>query len=381
MYRLTGYVLKSLWRHRARTALTVSGAAVAMLVYCFVASVQAGLEDLTATEASRRTLVVFQENRFCPASSRLPEDYVRQIAALPGVSHVLPVQVWTNNCRASLDIVVFNGLLPDQLQTARPLQLVSGSLESFQQRTDAAIVGRQLAARRGLSTGDQFSIGELSVHVAGIFKSTVPAEENLVFTSLQFLQLAPGIDAAGLVTQIEVQLDASADPDAMARLIDSKLAAGPVRTTTRSQGAFQTGTLGDLVDLIGFAHWLGYGCLGLVLALVATTTVMSVQDRIREHAVLQVIGVRPAGVFQLVVAESLILCATGGSLGAAMALLVLGSGRLAIGAEGVTIAFLPSWRMAFQALAISAGLGLLAGLPSAFQAATTPVVDALKEGA
>lgn len=381
MFRLAGYVLKTLWRHRARTALTVSGAAVAMLVYCFVAAVQTGLEDLTATEASRRTLVVFQENRFCPASSRLPEDYLRQIAILPGVKDVLPVQVWTNNCRASLDIVVFNGLPPDQLTAARPISIVSGSLDAFRQRTDGALVGRQLAARRGLKTDDQFSIGELSVHIAGVFQSAAPAEENLVFTSLQFLQLAPGVDSAGLVTQIEVTLDETADPEATARLIDAKLGAGPVRTTTRTQGAFQAGTLGDLVDLIGFAHWLGYGCLGLVLALVATTTVMSVQDRIREHAVLQVIGVRPAGVFQLVVAESLLLCAAGGMLGALIALIVLASGRLAIGAEGVTIAFLPSWSMAIRAVGIAAALGVLAGLPSALQAATTPVVDALKEGA
>jgi putative ABC transport system permease protein len=379
VFRLTGYVLKSLWRHRARTALTVSGAAVAMLVYCFVASVQAGLENLTATESSRRTLVVFQENRFCPASSRLPEDYVRQIAALPGVERVVPVQVWTNNCRASLDIVVFNGLPADQLRSARSINLVSGSLDSYQQRSDAALVGRQLAARRGLKTGDQFSIGELSVHVAGVFQSAVRAEENLAFTSLQFLQLAPGVNAAGVVTQLEVALDANADPEAMSRLIDSKLSAGPVRTTTRSQGAFQTGTLGDLVDLIGFAHWLGYGCLGLVLALVATTTVMSVQDRIREHAVLQVIGVRPSGVLRLVLAESLVLCVAGGSLGAAVALLVLGSGRLAVGAEGVTIAFAASWGLGLQALLISAGLGLLAGLPSALQAAGTPILTALRE--
>jgi putative ABC transport system permease protein len=350
-----------------------------MLVYCFVASVQAGLENLTATESSRRTLVVFQENRFCPASSRLPEDYVRQIAALPGVERVVPVQVWTNNCRASLDIVVFNGLPADQLRSARSINLVSGSLDSYQQRSDAALVGRQLAARRGLKTGDQFSIGELSVHVAGVFQSAVRAEENLAFTSLQFLQLAPGVNAAGVVTQLEVALDANADPEAMSRLIDSKLSAGPVRTTTRSQGAFQTGTLGDLVDLIGFAHWLGYGCLGLVLALVATTTVMSVQDRIREHAVLQVIGVRPSGVLRLVLAESLVLCVAGGSLGAAVALLVLGSGRLAVGAEGVTIAFAASWGLGLQALLISAGLGLLAGLPSALQAAGTPILTALRE--
>ncbi len=44
---MIGYVLKTLLRHRARTLLTVTGSAVAMFVFCFVGSVQEGLERLT----------------------------------------------------------------------------------------------------------------------------------------------------------------------------------------------------------------------------------------------------------------------------------------------------------------------------------------------
>lgn len=76
-------------------------------------------------------------------------------------------------------------------------------------------------------------------------------------------------------------------PDEVARHIDATTKSGSGAATTRRKGAFQTSTLSDLVDLIGFAHWLAYACLALVLSLVATTTVMSVQDRIQEHAVLQ----------------------------------------------------------------------------------------------
>src|SRR5262245_32749343 len=107
--RFIPYILKSLWRHHTRTFLTVSGAAIAMFVFCMVGSVQEGLQRLISDDDALRTLIVFQENRFCPTSSRLPQDYAKQIASVPGVKDVLPMQVWTNNCRASLDIVVFNG--------------------------------------------------------------------------------------------------------------------------------------------------------------------------------------------------------------------------------------------------------------------------------
>ncbi|MDA0834736.1 MAG: ABC transporter permease [Planctomycetota bacterium] len=379
MFRFAPYVIKSLWRHRMRSVLTASGTAVAIFVFCCVMSVQEGLERLTSDEDAQRTLIVFQENRFCPTSSRLPEDYAPRIKKVPGVKDVMPVQVWTNNCRASLDIVVFNGTPPRKLQQARDLKLISGNWSEFEDRRDAAVVGRNVAIRRGLKTGDQFSIGDLSVKIAGVFSSSIPAEENLIFTSLEFLQYTRGLDAAGLVTLHEVSLTATADPDAVASAIDAALRAGPVATTTRRKGAFQTSTLSDLVDLIGFAHWLGYACVGLVLALVTTTSLMSVQDRIKEHAVLQTLGVRPARVFRLVIAEGLLLCNAGGIFGVALALAMLSWSGLAVGAEGVTIAFRPSIHLAISGATVTAIVGIVASVLPALQAARTPIVASLRE--
>jgi putative ABC transport system permease protein len=323
-------------------------------------------------------LVVFQENRFCPASSRLPEDYSRKIRNVSGVRDVVPIQVWTNNCRASLDIVVFNGADPDQIRQTRPLQLTSGSWNDFRSRRDAAIVGRSVGQRRGLSVGDQFSIGDLSVNVTGIFTSTVPAEENLIYTSLEFLQYTRGVEAAGLVTQHEVLLAENVNPDVVAAEIDRALRTGPVATTTRRKGAFQASTLSDLVDLIGFAHWLGYACVGLVLSLVATTTLMSVQDRIKEYAVLQTIGMRPSRAMRLVLAESTVLCLIGGVTGTLIAIGALALGGFAIGAEGATIAFRPSGSLLVSGTGISLLVGITAGIAPAIQAATVPIVRALQ---
>lgn len=376
MYR---YVLKTIWRHRTRTLLTVTGAAVAMFVFCFVGSVQEGLHRLTTGSDADRSLIVFQENRFCPTTSRLPEDYSQKIKELPGVRDVMPIQVWTNNCRASLDIVVFNGADPEQVQKTRPIKLTSGSWQQFVSQRDAAIVGRNVAQRRGLKVGEQFSIGDISVKVAGIFESNVPSEENLIYTSLAFLQYTRGLDAAGLVTQHEVFLTDDADADRVATEIDAKLRAGSVATKTRRKGAFQASTLSDLVDLIGFAHWLGYACVGLVLSLVATTTVMSVQDRIKEYAVLQTIGVRPMRALRLVLAESTILCLVGGIAGTGLALAALGLGGFAIGAEGATIAFRPSFGLAITGAIVSLIVGVAAGLAPAIQAATVPIVNALRQ--
>ena len=373
------YVIKTLWRHSTRTTLTVLGSAVAMFVFCMVGAVQEGLDRLASGLDADRNLIVFQENRFCPTTSRLPEDYDRIIREVPGVSDVMPIQVWTNNCRASLDIVVFQGANPEQIRTSRPLRLLTGDWDRFASQPDAAIVGTNIAKRRRLAVGDQFSIGELSVRVVGVFESRVPSEENLIYTNLAFLQLARGQDGAGLVTQHEVALAPQADADRVATEIDARLRAQSIATKTRRKGAFQASTLSDLVDLIGFAHWLGYACVGLVLSLVATTTLMSVQDRFKEYAVLQTIGFRPLRTMRLVLLESVLLCLVGGSTGTLSALTMLALGGFAIGAEGATIAFEPTINLGATGLLVSALLGLLAGIAPALGVSRLSIVSALRQ--
>ena len=379
MFKFGPYVLKSLWRHRGRTFLTVSGSAVALFVYCFVGAVQGGLERLTASQEAERTLVVFQENRFCPASSKLPEDYARTVAKLPGVTDVVPIKVFTNNCRASLDVVVFNGMPPEKLRTARKLELLSGNWGDFDSRTDGAVVGKAVAARRQLKPGQKFTIGDITVTIVGIFTSAVAAEENYIYTHLDFLQRARGKTSVGTVTQLEVQIADGADPDQISTEIDAQFRNGPIATTTRSKGVFQRDTLSDLAELIGFAHYLGYACVGLVLALVATTTVMAVQDRIKEHAVLQTLGLRPMRIFRLVLAESMLQSLAGGLLGIGGGMLLLALGGFAVGAEGVTIAFQPSVDIALAGGVVSLVVGVLAGIAPGWQAARTEIVKALRQ--
>src|SRR5262249_49021591 len=116
----------------------------------------------------------------------------------------------------------------------------------------------------------------------------------------------------------------------------------------------------------------------LVLALVATTTVMSVQDRIKEHAVLHTIGVTGQRVFGLVLSESALLSIAGGLLGVAGAMLALQLCHLSVGAEAVTIAFRPSWYLTLTGITVSAIVGLLAGIAPAWHAARANIVDALR---
>ncbi len=291
----------------------------------------------------------------------------------------MPIQVFTNNCRASLDVVVFYGVPPAKLRAVRDFELVAGSWPEFEQHQDAAVVGRAVARRRDIDVGDKFSIGDISVVVAGIFSSDDPAEENYIYSHLDFLQRSRGMNLVGTVTQIEVLLDEGVDTTVVTTAIDDKFRGGPVETDTRPKGVFQAQSLGDLTQLIGMAHYLGFACVGLVLALVATTTVMSVEDRTKEHAVLQTIGFSPPRVFVLVIIESLLLSLVGGLIGVGVAMTTLSVSSLSVGAEAVTIAFTPSVRLALSGVVVALVAGVLAGLAPALHAARGEIVPALRQ--
>jgi len=378
MIKFIPYIFKTLWRHRSRTVLTVTGSAVALFVFCFVGAVQEGMNDLKTRQESKGRLISFQKNKFCPATSHLPQDYDLQIGRLSGVKEVMPVQVFTNNCRASLDVVVFYGVPPKKLRQARDFELITGDWSEFEDHQNAAVIGRSVASRRGIKVGDKFSIGDLSVDIAGIFQSNDPSEENYIYSHLEFLQRRKGMNGVGTVTQLEILLDEGVDPVAKCSEIDAMYRAGPVETDTRPKGVFQAKSLGDLAQLISMAHYLGYACVGLVLSLVATTSVMSVQDRTKEHAVLQTIGFSGPQVFRLVLIESIVLSITGGILGVSAAMLVLDLSSLSVGAEAVAIAFTPSLRLAMIGILVAVVAGTLAGIAPAIHAARTEIVPALR---
>jgi putative ABC transport system permease protein len=377
MFKFMPYLLKTLWRHRARTMLTVSGSAVALFVFCFVGSVQEGLDRLTSQKDS--TLIVFQANKFCPATSHLPQDYDQIIGRMPGVREVVPIQVFTNNCRASLDVVVFYGVPAGKVQKIRDFDLIEGSWDEFKSNQDAGIVGEAVARRRGLKIGTKFSVGEVKVTVAAIFNSTDKSEEDYVYTHLDFLQRTPGMNLVGTVTQHEVVLDDSGDAVKIATAIDDKFRGGPVETDTRTKGVFQASSLADLVELIELSHYLGYACVGLMTMLISTTTFMAVQDRIKEHSVLQTLGFSGPIVFFLVLAESVLISVGGGVVGTGAAMLTLAGSGLSVGAEAVTIAFSPSIQLTVAGLAGSLAVGFVAGVLPALAAARADIVTGLRQ--
>ena len=373
-------VLKQVVRHRTRTLLTLGGVATAMFLFAAVQAMQEGVEQATRTTAADTTLVVYRENRFCPATSRLPEHYLERIAKVEGVASVVPMRIDVTNCRTSLDVVTFRGVPPDLFEAhyAPSLTFVAGSLADWARRSDAALLGETFAGRRGLKVGDRFDALGVNVYVAGVIRSDQPQDLNVAYVHLPFLQRSSGAKKLGIVTQFNVKVADPAMLGPVAAAIDAEFARDPDPTHTSPEKAFVGRAAADVVQIVGFTRWLGWGALAAVLALVANAIVLSVQDRRREHAVFQTLGFTGGLLARLIVTEGALLGLVGGALGTAAAFAVVRFGHYSLSSEGLSIQAVMGAGVLVTGLLLAAGLGVLAGLVPAWQVSRREITESFR---
>lgn len=372
--RYVPLVLKQVWRHRTRSFLTVMGVATAMFLFCAVEGMQRGVADATEASSADNTLVVYRENRFCPFSSNLPQYYEDRIARIEGVKSVVPVRIVVNNCRASLDVITYRGIPERAMEgMAERWSIVDGSVGTWRARSDAAIVGEHLAKRRGFSVGDSFDSAGITVYVAGIARSKEAQDQNVAYVHLDFLQRAARKNAEGIVTQFNVKVDDPAQLEEVAAAIDASFKTDAEPTSTRSEKAFVARAASDIVELVGYSRWLGWGCLIAVAALVGNAIVLSVQDRIKEHAVMQTLGYTGGLIARLIIVEGLAMGLIGGAIGSGAALAAMRGGRFSLSVEGLSMNVMAGWETIAFGLAGAGLIGVVAGLAPALRASRVEI--------
>ncbi len=378
--RFLPLVLKQVWRARARSLLTIAGVMVAMFLFAAVQAMQIGVEAATVTRADDTTLVVYRKDRYCPFSSQMPQSYEQQLRQIPGVKAVVPIKIVVSNCRTSLDVVTFRGVPADAFVDAfvPNFNVTDQAVREWRRRSDAALLGETLATRRGLAPGDRFEAAGITVYVAGILRSREPQDQNVAYVHLDFLQFASGSRAGGIVTQFNVQATDAQQLETIAAAIDEHFAPAQEPTATGPEKAFVARAAADVIELVGFMRWLGWGCLTAVLALVGNAIVLSVQDRVRDHAVLQTLGYRGSLIARLIIAEGLVLSVAGALLGVTTALLFLSRAALALSVESHSIPVTASPLLVVWGIAIAAAVGVLAGLVPAWQASRRAIVTCFR---
>jgi putative ABC transport system permease protein len=373
-------VVRQIVRQRTRSVLTILSVAVAMFLFSAVQALQAGARSVTQADAGETKLIVYRKDRYCPFASRMPESYIQRISQMPGVSNVVPVMILVTNCRTSLDVVTFRGVPVEEFLSAyqNELRLIRGSFEEWKHRSDAVLIGETLARRRGLSVGDTFDAAGITATVAGIISSDEPQHDNMAYSHLDFLQFASGSRRGGWVTQFNVRVDDPAGLEQIAKVIDAEFAADQEPTHTRSERAFIAQAAEDVLEIVDFTKYLAWGCVAAVLALVANAIVVAVQQRVREHAILQTLGFPGHLIGRLIVAEGILLSMAGALLGSVPAIALVRWGGYSLSVDGLSIPIEARWQVAVWGAGTAIALGVLAGLVPAIMASRRTIVECFR---
>jgi putative ABC transport system permease protein len=115
-----------------------------------------------------------------------------------------------------------------------------------------------------------------------------------------------------------------------------------------------------------------------VLALVANAIVLSVQDRIRDHAILQTLGFDGSLIARLIVMEGLLLGVIGGVIGTVAALIATQWSSLSLSTEGLNIPIRADMSILLTGFVVSILLGVVAGLVPAWQASRREITTAFR---
>lgn len=378
--RFAKLILRNVLRGKMRTLLTVLGVGVSIFIFAALLSLDQGVKGMIASTGGASVVTVFSRYAACAPYSKLPVHYADKITALPHVAAVMPVKFLLSNCRTTTDLIAIHGIEPEVFRQFRAIELPEAQYAAFSAERGAALVGSALARKYGWASGQQVSLPQLrgiSFTVRGIFTAPGSSLENVVLVSREYLERT--VNEPGIATLFLVLADHADNVSALSKTIDATFANYETQTRSTAERSFIAGLISDMAQMVQFAQYVAYLALLLLLAAVANNVSMSVRDRLREMAVLKLLGFDSEGVVRLIVVETLLTAVLGAGAGLALAALVLTVAHPAISIEGYTITPVMTQQVLCLGLAAGVLMGYFGALWPARVAARLPIVQALKE--
>ena len=379
-----GIVWSNLFRRKTRTVLTLLSVVVAFLLFLL-------LRAISEAFAGGVSLVGVDRLITSPKYSivdDLPLNQKQQILAIEGVEAVTQQQWFGGQYQDPKNFFPKYPVEPREFFDMFDEYVIDpAQLAAFAGTRTGAVAEAELAAEYGWKIGDIIPIQAdiwpkddgtrlWEFELKGTFRSTEGRRPVLVFQYQYFTEAVAvfGKDRVGWWT---VRLSDPDSAESIAIAIDKLFenSANPTRTATEDefnrQFASQLGDIGFIATIIMSAVFF------TILLLTANTMTQSLRERIPELAVLKTLGFTDVTVSVLVLAESVLLCVTGGLIGIVLAYVMVGM----IGP--VLEGFIGSFTISASAISLALGMALILGLTiggfPALSAKRLTIVDALRE--
>ena len=383
--------LKNAGRRKLRTAVTVSGVAIAIAALFGLLSFQRGYQVGMQNELERLGAHVLVVPKGCPYDAAsialhgaswpcyLKADYLERVTQTPGVAMAAPILMNAVYDKTTGEQFVYQGALPGLLAIRRSWHLTG----SFPRLAQERLLGTHIAAKLHLKVGQKYALPGLSGEtglVSGILAPTQGADDD--FTYMPLAEAQRIFRRPNQLTHILVRLS---DPNDLDRVVSDLRGcdAGMDMNVVPLAHLFHT-----IQGLVNSTRAL-LGCVAVVALLIAgagvsNTVLMAVTERTREIGVMRAVGASPLDVFGLIWLETVQVCLVGGIAGTALAIL---------GAHGIEtwmrdrLPFAPTETLIrpeagllLACLAAALGIGSVAGLLPAWRASRLTPIEAIGAG-
>lgn len=376
-------LLRSLLRHKVRTALTMLSIAVAFLLFGLLAALETAFGMGVEVAGADRLVTIHKVSLI----QLLPISYADEIRRVPGVTDVCHQTFFGGKYQDSSHF--FMQMPVDaacELRVYPEFRLPEEQKKAWLADRQGVIVGRATADYFGWKVGQRIPMQATiwrkkdnsttwEFNIDGIYEGAEKGTDTSLFLFHYDYFEESRLFGQGQIGWYVIRVADPAKAAEVAQRIDALFANSPAETKTTTEKAFAQAFAKQVGD-IGFIVRSIMGAVFFTILLVAGNTMaQSVRERTSELAVLKTLGFTDARVLVLVLVESCAIAGIGGGLG-------LGLAYLATAAGDPTKGMLPSFYIPVPQFAIGIALvgtlGIVTGIFPALRAMRLRIVDALR---
>jgi putative ABC transport system permease protein len=371
-------IIANLFRKKLRTTLTIGSFAVALFLFGLLVVVHGAFNQGVDVAGADRLDVINKTSIIQP----LPYSYRDQILRIPGVKAITYDNWFGGVYQDEKNFFPQFAIDPENQRVVFPEFVIpDDQWKAFLEDREGAIAGSGIAKRFGWKVGDRIPIkgaiypGDWEFNIRGIYTGSRDNDDLTQFWfHYKYLDERRQY-GKGLVGWYTVKLDTPDNGTRVAKTIDTMFANSPYETKTETEKALATdfakqfGNIGFLISAVGSVVFF------TLLLVTGNTMAITVRERIGELAVLKAVGFNDRFVLFLVLGESLLIAAIGGTIGLALCKV------MTLGGDP-THGFLPFFYlpgpMILLGFGVALAVGVLAGILPATSAMRLRVVDALR---
>ena len=382
------YILRNMWRRKARTFLTIFGIVVGILALTVLGGLSARLtqqvQGAKSWFTSSISVVPSGGSLFGGGQDRFFDvSKVTEVEAVPGVkSASAAIGVLLNQTQSfsfgAPDLMI--GLsLDGSTELLNKLALSDGRYLRPGDR-DKVVLGSVLADKDNASVGGTVDLRGKSFQVVGILKATLSAPDNFAFVPYDdalpvFLQVNPFFQQNTRIASVIYAIwDQGANPEVVGARIARQVK--DVRVITPAEAQKQISQFSLIFNAILF----GIAFIALVVGglSIINTMVMSVSERTREIGLKKAIGAPTGSILTEYLLESATIGLIGGLIGTGLGLVIITLLNSATATKQIRV-FTITPLVIIGPIIFATVLGTLAGVFPALRAARLKPVKSLKE--